>query len=57
MGFQTLKRGEDPLNKVFVKKILEKFLGKIGLCPPLFMEGIYLLLKYNYEKNYKIKRI
>jgi hypothetical protein len=28
MGFQTLKRGEDPLNKVFVKKILEKFLGK-----------------------------
>jgi hypothetical protein len=46
MGFQTLKRGEDPLNKVFVKKILEKFLGKIGH----YENNMYLLLKMTMEK-------
>jgi hypothetical protein len=40
IGFFWSKRGGDPLNKVIVKKILEKFLGKIGYIPPLFMEGV-----------------
>jgi hypothetical protein len=31
IGFFGSKRGGDPLNKVFVKKILEKFLGKFPL--------------------------